>query len=70
MSSADYQIFKATDICRAALRIGALKKAGNKWLCDRRAFDSKTITALIESGEAVRIEDRVFARDLLREAIG
>lgn len=50
------------DACRAALKVGHLTKAGRHWAFGwRRRFRPRTVNALIDAGEAVRIGDHVVA---------
>lgn len=48
--------------CRAALRVGHLTKDGRNWIFGRRRrFRPRTVNALIDNGEAVRVGDHIVA---------
>lgn len=59
----------ALAVCRQALLQGHLIKAGSRWLCGRRLFSPRTVNALLETGEAIRIDDRVVSLSLLMGAL-
>ena len=51
---------RTLDVCRAALRVGYLTKEGRHWsFGPRRRFRPRTVNALIDAGEAVRVGDHV-----------
>jgi hypothetical protein len=48
--------------CRAALRTGHLTKDGRNWIFGRRRrFRPRTVNALIDAGEAIRVGNHVVA---------
>lgn len=59
----------ALAVCRQALLQGPIHKSGRRWLFRRRLFSSSTVNALIDAGEAIRIDDRVVSLSLLTEAL-
>lgn len=52
---------KSTVICRAALSIGPLRRAGRRWQFGQRLFSPRTVNELIGRGLAVRDGDTVRA---------
>lgn len=56
-----YQPRRAIEICREALRQGFLTKSARHYVFGRRHFHPKTVNALIDAGEAVRLGDHVVA---------
>jgi hypothetical protein len=57
----DYRILKITDVCRAALRSGLLKREGHLWLYGQRAFSEFTVARVIDSGDGYQIGEFVVS---------
>jgi hypothetical protein len=54
---------RALAICREALRRGPLVRHERRWrFARRRDFSNSTVKALLASGEAVRVGERVVGR--------
>lgn len=47
--------------CRAALRKGPLHRESRGWRFGRRLFRFRTINALVDAGEAIRVGDHIVA---------